>query len=243
MQRQQSTAIDAWQYYEDDEESQLSPFVNRPGILGPPPPPRVIEVQRDSRPDYQHGLECTETNSWESEDDEESQLSSVVSHQLQPDAVSRELTSVTAIDILSAGLTYVGFDPDRQAMNNIDRRIGWFKAFFGVEPTTVAPFFVDLRSKYPDIRFKDCLMTMNWVYLYDTYIILSARWKYCEEYIGSKLTEYGQKMAKVARKKILFEERHFKYGRTVDCSTFMVNEMRLDPSSKWFDYKTHSCGL
>lgn len=32
-------------------------------------------------------------------------------------------------------------------------------------------------------------------------------------------------------------------GRTVDCSTFMIQEMRLDLSSKWFDYKTHSCGL
>lgn len=26
-------------------------------------------------------------------------------------------------------------------------------------------------------------------------------------------------------------------GRTVDCCTFMIHEMRLDPSSQWFDWK------
>ena len=85
---------------------------------------------------------------------------------------------------------------------------------------------------------------MNWLALYETYIILSGRWKYCEEYIGSKVIDYATKMAKVARKKIIFElEHNIENGRTVDCSTFMVQEFRLDPSIKWFDHKTHSCGL
>ena len=96
----------------------------------------------------------------------------------------------------------------------------------------------------PGINYKDCLMTMNWMFLYDTYPVLTARWKYCEEYIGDKVIEYGLKMAKLGRKKIIFALNHkIKIGRTVDCVTFMVQEMRLDPSAKWFDYKTHSCGL
>ena len=74
-----------------------------------------------------------------------------------------------------------------------------------MEPTTVAPFFADLKSEYPDIVFKDCLMTMNWLTLYETYIILSGRWKYCEEYIGSKVMGYGMLMARVVIKKIAFE--------------------------------------
>mmetsp|Transcript_29704 Transcript_29704/g.50651 ORF Transcript_29704/g.50651 Transcript_29704/m.50651 type:complete len:114 (-) Transcript_29704:519-860(-) len=81
-------------------------------------------------------------------------------------------------------------------------------------------------------------MTMNWLYLYDTYPVLSGRWKYCEEYIGAKVIEYGKKMAVIARRKIVFELKDdVEIGRTVDCSTFMIHEMRLDPSSKWFDWK------
>ena len=51
-------------------------------------------------------------------------------------------------------------------------------------------------------------------------------------------------MAKLARKKITFELEHdVELGRTVNCTTFMIQEMRLDPSMEWFDWKTHSCGL
>ena len=85
---------------------------------------------------------------------------------------------------------------------------------------------------------------MNWIALYDTYIVLSGRWKYCEEYIGSKVIEYGFKMSEVARRKIVFElKKSAELGRTVDCSVFTCQEMRLDPSTRWFDYKSHSCGL
>ena len=42
----------------------------------------------------------------------------------------------------------------------------------------------------------------------------------------------------------MFElERDIELGRSVDCATFMVREMRMNPSSEWFDWKTHSCGL
>ena len=115
---------------------------------------------------------------------------------------------------------------------------------FMVLNTTVIPFFVDLRNAYPDIFYKDCLMTMKWLYLYDTYPVLSARWNYCKEYIGSKVIDYGKKMVKVARKKTTWGLKEgIRNGRTVDCSSFMVQEFWLDPSTEWFDYKTHSCGL
>ena len=53
-----------------------------------------------------------------------------------------------------------------------------------------------------------------------------------------------EKFAFIGRWKIVFKLKHkVEIGRIVDCSTFMVFEMRLDPSNKWFDYKTHSCGL
>ena len=138
----------------------------------------------------------------------------------------------------------VGFDHDRLQKNNVQRQSAWFKAFYGVEPTTAVPYLAALRAEYPDIVYKDCLMTMNWLTLYDAYPILTARWKSCEEYIGPKVIKYGMKMAKLAEKIITFRRKHsLEISKSVDCATFMVQEMRLDPSSEWFDWKTHSCGL
>ena len=156
----------------------------------------------------------------------------------------RNLESTTVADVMFYGLHYAGFDSTRQQRNNSTRRIGWFKSFYGVEPTTVSPFFQDLKNEYPDVNLKIALMTLQWFYLYPTYPVLSGQWKWCEEFIGSNVVDYGFKMASVGRKKIVFELRDsVQIGRTVDCSTFMIFEMRLDPSSKWFDYKTHSCCL
>jgi len=95
-----------------------------------------------------------------------------------------------------------------------------------------------------ELNFKDCVMTLNWLTLYDIYPVLSVRWGYYEEYIGPTVIEYGKKMAILARKKIRFVlEHNIELRRTVDGATFMTREMRLDPSSEWYDWKTHSYGL
>lgn len=152
--------------------------------------------------------------------------------------------AVTPNEVLIEGLTYAGFEPSRLQRNNHERKVRWFKSFYGVSPTTVAPYLQDIKDMYSRINFKDCLMTMNWMFLYESYPVLTSRWKYSEDYIGERVIEYGLKMAKVGTKKIIFKLNHnVKLGRSVDCVTFMVQEMRLDPSSKWFDYKTHSCGV
>ena len=157
---------------------------------------------------------------------------------LTPTLLTNSLSVLTHSTILEAGLAYAGFGKERQERNNNSRKVVWFKSLYGVEPTTILPFFLDIKAEYPEICCKDCLMTMNWLYLYDTYPVLSGRWKYCEEYIGAKVIEYGKKMAVIARRKIVFELKDdVEIGRTVDCSTFKIHEMRLDPSSKWFDWK------
>ena len=160
-------------------------------------------------------------------------------------ALSRVAQEVpTPDEILKAGLIYVGFDRNRQAINNLTRKNDWFKAFYGVKPTTVAPLFGEMKTINANITCKKCLLTMNWLYLYDTYPVLSARWNCSEEFIGRTLMQYGMLMASVGRSKIVFDLEHdVMLGRTVDCSTFMVQEMRLEPSAKWFDFKTNSCGL
>ena len=151
---------------------------------------------------------------------------------------------LTSTIILYDGLLFAGFDHERLQHNNIRRKTEWFKAFYGAEHTTIGPYLVDLGKEYPNMRYRDCLMTLNWLTLYATYPVLSGRWGCCEKYIGNTLIDYGMKMAKLARKKITVALKHdIELGRSVDCATFMTHEFRLDPSAGWFDYKTHSSGL
>ena len=152
---------------------------------------------------------------------------------------------VTPGDILRARLVYAGFDHASQAVNNEDRKIKWFKAFYGVAPLTIAAMFEDIRDIEPHSNVKEFLMALNWLFLYDTYPVLSGRWKFSEEYIAKSVVEYRFLIAKLSWKKIVFELMHgnLRLGRTVDCCNFMIQEMRLDPSSKWFDHKSNSCGL
>ena len=153
--------------------------------------------------------------------------------------------SWTPIDVLYNGLFYAGFDMKRLNKNNLKRKTAWFKTFYGVEHTTMSPYLIDLRKEYPDIDYKVCFITFNWMTLYEVYPVLSARWKRSEEYIGSKIIECCMKMADFARNKIIrFALKHpVEIGRTLDCANFMIQEMRQDPHTKWFDWKTHSAGL
>lgn len=151
---------------------------------------------------------------------------------------------VMSNDIFQAGLEYAGFDQARQAKNNKGRKIIWFKAFYGVEPTTVAAVFDGIKSASNPVTIKEFLMTMNWLFLYETYPVLSGRWKISEETIAKKVVSIGLLIAKLSREKIVFELEHpIKIGRTVDCVNFTCQEMRLDPSSKWYDHKSNSCGF
>ena len=152
---------------------------------------------------------------------------------------------VTPDDIFQAGLMYAGFDQTRQAKNNEKRKIKWFKAFYGIEPTTIAAIFEDIRfDASKRVTAKGLLMALNWLFLYETYPVLSGRWKFSEEYIATSVVEHALLIAKLSRKKIVFElTDNLALGRTVDCVNFTCQEMRLDPSSKWFDHKSNSCGL
>ena len=154
-------------------------------------------------------------------------------------------TVVTPNDVFQAGLMYAGFDQARQAKNNEERKIKWFKAFYGIKPTTIAAIFEDIRyDASKRVTAKGLLMALNWLFLYETYPVLSGRWKFAEEYIAKLVVEYSLLIAKLSREKIVFELKdNIALGRTVDCVNFTCQEMRLDPSSKWFDHKSNSCGL
>ncbi len=100
---------------------------------------------------------------------------------IQPQLVtiSKEVCILTDVDILAAGLLYAGFDTRHQEKSNLNRNMIRYKQFFGVDPSTAAPLFRDLRSKFPSFNYKDGLMTLNWLYLNNKQSVLSGRWKCC----------------------------------------------------------------
>jgi hypothetical protein len=67
-----------------------------------------------------------------------------------------------------------------------------YKQFFGVDPSTAAPLFRDLRNKFPSFKYKDGLMTMNWLFLNDKQSVLRGWWSYCEEKVGRTVKQYAK---------------------------------------------------
>lgn len=156
-----------------------------------------------------------------------------------------EVNILTDVDVLSAGLAYAGFDAKRQQKVNLERNLTRFKAFFGVPPTTVVPLLSDLRCDNSQIIYKECLMTMNWLFCYETLPVLVGRWGYSENAIGTKVIRHARLMQTLKKKKIRFEFNMDDGGipASLDTVNFLVQEFRLDPSAKWFDPKSHSSGL
>ena len=166
------------------------------------------------------------------------------SSQPQVAKIYKEIIILTDVDILQAGLRYAGFDTRRQGKVNLNRNMARYKQFYGVDPSTAAPLFRDLRNKFPSFMYKDGLMAMNWLFLNDKQSVLSGRWGPCEEYIGKTVKRYATMIQSLKSKKIKFVFRHNnRIKASIDCSNFVTNEFRQDPSGKWFDHKSNSCGL
>ncbi len=130
----------------------------------------------------------------------------------QPQVVTiyKEVSTLTDVDILKAGLYYVGFDTSCQVKVNLNQNMMRYKQFYGVDPSTVAPLFRDLRNKFPSFKYKDRLMTINWLFLNDKQSVLSGGWGYCEEYIGPTVKEYATMIQLLKSKTIKFVLGHDK---------------------------------
>ena len=84
---------------------------------------------------------------------------------------------MTSEDIFFYGLCYVGFGEEGQKVamkKSVDR----FKAHYGPEPRSVKDLMSDLCHEFPDSSFKELLMGLNWLKLYDIESVLAARWNY-----------------------------------------------------------------
>ena len=149
-----------------------------------------------------------------------------------------EMPTIDPSSLLFCGLGLVGFDRQRQENVKLARNVKRFVAFYGVPPTSLAPFFNEIKNKYPDIIMKDLLMTVNWLKAYDTHEVLAGRWGYSEEYIAPRVKGYARKIQSFVKEKIrlVFDSRR-KLVATLDTVTFLCTEMRLDPNSKWYDPK------
>jgi hypothetical protein len=170
-------------------------------------------------------------------------LSSIVSRYNVP---KLDASILTADDILNYGLRYVGFGEERQKVvekSSIDR----FKAHYGPEPRTVKDLMSDLCTKFPDTELKELLMGLNWLKLYDIEHVLAGRWNYDESVCREKCKKTTRRIESFREKLIVFDASMFRPEEihiiTVDGVNFITQEFRLDPSTKWFDHKSHSCGL
>ena len=146
---------------------------------------------------------------------------------------------------LSFGLSKVGFGEQRQHCVCRGVNIARFKAFYGVPPVTVRALLKDLKEAYSSAEFVYLLLALNWLKLYSTEPVLSGRWGYCNDHIRKMTKVYVKMIQSLKEKKITFdgfdpEEIHL---ISVDTVNFRTQEFRLDPSTDWFDVKSHSSGL
>lgn len=75
--------------------------------------------------------------------------------------------------------------------------------------------------------------------------MLAGRWKYGEDYIRRAVRENAASIQSLKPRVIRFAG--FAEGEihwvTVDGSNFDTEEFRLDPSTKWYNHKSHSSGV
>ena len=103
----------------------------------------------------------------------------------------------------------------------------------------------DVKVENPAATLEYLLVAMNWLKLYSTEPVLSGRWKHDDKHLRNKSKEYARMIQSLKDKKIKFEgfDQREMYWISVDTVNFVTEEFRVDPSSDWFDWKSHGSGL
>ncbi|KAG7363005.1 hypothetical protein IV203_026365 [Nitzschia inconspicua] len=94
--------------------------------------------------------------------------------------------------LLSLGLYLVGFGETRQGSSII--RMRRFRAFFGVGPKAIKSIHDDLNRKGHKVTSDKLFMAMNWLFTYDTELVLSGRWKLNEKTIRESVRKVVQQV-------------------------------------------------
>ena len=86
---------------------------------------------------------------------------------------------MTSEDMLFYGLCYIGFGEEQQRVV-MKTSADQFKAHYGPEPWSVKDLMSDLCNEFPDTKFKEPLLGLNWLKLSDIESVLSGHWNYDE---------------------------------------------------------------
>jgi hypothetical protein len=151
------------------------------------------------------------------------------------------LQQVDAESIRYLGLSLVGFDRDRQRVgDNWNTRR--FRAFYGIGEQALACLY---NTLVPKVDLEKLLMTVNWLKLYDTEHVLSARWGLHENTLRPILKNYSESIQELKERKVLwgnFDEDEI-FLVSVDGVHCRIQEIRKDPGAKWYSHKFNGPAL
>ncbi|KAL7499474.1 hypothetical protein ACHAWT_007755 [Skeletonema menzelii] len=167
-----------------------------------------------------------------------------------PDVLTEPKSSeMTEDTVLFHGLNYVGFSPQRQ--NNVKNRqllVDRFKAHFGPEPISVTDLLLELVKRFGEsFSFKFLMMTLHWFKCYPVEHCMSGLWGFGEEFCRKKVREIAENIRSFFEEKITLDISMFDpdevHWLSVDTVTYITQEFRGTPSTKWYDPKSKSSGL
>lgn len=157
--------------------------------------------------------------------------------------VNRDIPSLTEEDLLCDGLRFVGYDETGIKQVKAEENVERFKSFYGVAPSAILPFIKDLKEAHPEIVYRDVMMTCNFLKSDPLKRCMEPVWGRNKTYIGRTVRKYCKMFAslKYLKIKMEFDENDIDtIVYTVDGVNFATSEFRKDPSTKWFDHKSHN---
>jgi hypothetical protein len=143
--------------------------------------------------------------------------------------------------VLQLGLELAGFGPEQQRSDSINvRRL---RAFYGIGPKAITSMHNDL--KHLNIQVNQLLLALNFLKLYESEHVLAGRWKMNEKTLRVVNRATLKSIQWLKEKKVVWGE----WGNedifiiSVDGVHCRIQEVRKEPSAKWFDHKSHGAGV
>ena len=146
--------------------------------------------------------------------------------------------------LLHRGIEWVGFKKKRKNSPKTKTLIRRFKSMFAEGPVAINKLFKDCTAKHPKFKEKYAFMTLQWLCTYAKEVDLAGRYGCCEKTVEKKTREYTKLFQSFKDLKVRFDgfdQRTYQFS--VDGQNYDTYEYRMDPSSKWYNHKSHSSGL
>jgi hypothetical protein len=149
---------------------------------------------------------------------------------------------ITDSDVMVYALQLIGLSTKKIQRASIVKNTRRLRAHFGCDQKTLVSIFTDLPR---EIKYKDVFIALHWLKQYPTREVMSTKFHMCEEYVSCIAQECTKALQKLKKKKICFNGFHSSetWLLSVDGVHFPINEVRTDPSAKWYSHKFHGPGL